>query len=518
MFLLDVFTIIFSKSSPANEDVAIFSRTPQWTKTTADSTASWLANHYSVFWPSLLMMDDELVMGSSSSSSADSSPFLSKPRFCQKAQHKIAATYIRHIIEEMSCKIVLYPKDNDEHQWWQCEQVVLRPRSGDDTIMHDDNYYSSTIIQEIEVLSVYIAEDVAQHIIQIGRYHPVQKLTMRACEVWPDVMQEIFDNFPKLQDLTIHKVKRLDRKIMTRIARMPNLRRLSIHHKTTSPSSLSFLLQNLGHLHNLEEFRLDGSSLAEYDLNCLIHSLSSGNTPQKLQLLSFKSCLLSDESVARLVNAICRNKDCLRCLKTLDFSINHCYEHGMVALAELLISSHCQLEQLNLICQLPRTGTMLSVEPLSQALRLNTSLRSLRLSGNAIQERSMIHSLAYNRGLEYLDWCGNSLKEDGLRELGTALSFNRTLRSLNLKSNKFDSLDSLDVSQNDTMFHLGHNCRDTKAQEIAFWCRLNTAGRHFVRDNPNAQGLWPFVIEHCNLDLDAIHFFIRNTPVLWEGT
>jgi hypothetical protein len=335
------------------------------------------------------------------------------------------------------------------------------------------------------------------------------------CEVWPTVLEDILDACPGLEELTLHKVNRLDENCMRRIAQVSSLRRLMIHHKPCLDYRISTLFKMLDQLHNLQELKLDGSSFDDGDLDSLLQVLSASDVLSNLKLISFKSCLLSDEAVARIVNAISQDQQRLQSIQTMDFSINQCYESGMQALGKLLSSPHCRLQRLDLICQLPRSGIPLSVEPLSTALRINPSLRILRLSGNEIMEPSMLESLAVNQSLECLDWCGNGMEDHDLALLSHALSFNRTLKSLNLKSNRFQSLDMLNLSSNDTLCHLGHSCRGPKAQEIAFRCRLNAAGRRLLRENPTTIGLWAVVIEHCNQDRDAIQCFLQNNPVLW---
>ena len=343
------------------------------------------------------------------------------------------------------------------------------------------------------------------------------------CEVWPTGLEEILEACPFLEELTLHKVQRLeDTQWMKQMAAASNrLQRLSIHHQSGGlPGDvwLATLFQTLDQLPHLQELRLDGSSVREPDVEALVHALATPRTfVPHLECLSFKSCALSDETVARIVNVIVEHPQRLESLTTLDFSINQCHDLGIQALGRLLRSPHCRLERLDLICQLPRTGhpTPLSVEPVSRAIRINRSLRVLRLSGNEIREVSLLESLAVNQSLECLDWCGNGVDVDGIAVLNHALTFNRTLHSLNLKSNRFQALKLLNLSTNDTLCHLGHSCRGPEAQEIAFLCRLNSAGRRLLRERPQTLGLWPLVLERCHQDVDVLHWFVQNVPTLW---
>lgn len=379
-------------------------------------------------------------------------------------------------------------------------------------------------IEEIEVSSVYIAKDVATTMIHIARCHPIRRLTLRVCEIWPCVLEDILAACPNLEELSLHKVNRLnDQCIQSMIRRISStLTSLSIHHTTTiDDDGLSTLFQNLHRFPHLTELRLDGSSFQKHDIDTLLHILSVQDGLPPVEVLSFKSCLISDDTVAQLVHAIIQSPQRLRTLKTLDLSINECSELGIHALGQLLSSPDCHLECLYLNSQRRSRPdrTSLSVKALSHALRINRSLKVLRLSGNEIRDTSLLESLEHNHGLECLDMCSNRIEEDGLVQLSHSLSFNRTLNSLNLKSNQFQSLTLLNLWKNDTLCHFDHSCRSTtaEAQTIAFLCRLNSAGRRLLRENPKMVGLWPYVIERCQQDVDVLYWFLRNIPILWGG-
>ena len=168
------------------------------------------------------------------------------------------------------------------------------------------------------------------------------------------------------------------------------------------------------------------------------------------------------------------------------------------------------------MCQLPRIQLTNYMQPLSRALKQNRSLKLLRLSGNSLRDTSVLESLAVNEGLEVLDWCGNKLDERGLLILSQSLSQNRTLRSLNIKSNAFSYLHGLDLSTNDTLCHLSHTCRGPEAKQIAFICNLNAAGRRLLRlQDPIPLGLWPLVLARCSSKADVLLYFVQNMSSLW---
>lgn len=410
-----------------------------------------------------------------------------------------------------SSKIHIYPKDDSSSSvgslWWQVDRAKQQ---------RDEK---EVLLQELEVSSVYISNEVARTMAGLFRRHPIRRLILRMCEVWPDVLEELIQECSSMEELTLHRITQLNHKCMRLIAhRSSTLRSLSIHYKPQSDnSSFPVLLRRLYKLQHLETLRLDGSPLSQpEDVQALVDALKTPGALPQLKVLSFKSCLLSDESVSQILSAIADDETRLPSLITIDLSINCCYELGMEALARILESPSCHLENVELMCQLPRTKRPLSVEPLGRALRVNRSLKALRLSGNALRDASFLgDTLAVNTGLEVLDWCGNSLDEPGLLRLGRALSQNCTLKSLNLKSNPFPSLELLDMSPNDTLCQFTHSCRGPAAQQIAFLCELNAAGRRLVRENPPSLGLWALAMERCHNNADALYYFLQNAPILW---
>ena len=412
----------------------------------------------------------------------------------------------------MSKKIHIYPRDSvsanddddvvDDYSWWW--QVDQR----------------NHVVEELEVSSVYISNSMAFTLATIFQRKVVKSLILRMCEVWPDVLYDVLLQACRhnVEHLTLHRVRQIDDPCM-RLITQPGtkLRSLSVHYRPSlEGDGIRVLLRRLHDLQCLETLRLDGSPLTgDNDVTALIHSLQIPGALSNLKVLSLKSCFLSDKAVARILSAL-EDPERLPSLMAIDLSLNGCNKHGMQALGRLLESPSCHLERLDLMCQIPRIQHRQYMQPLSHALTKNQSLKILRLSGNSLRDTSLLKSLAVNKGLEVLDWYGNHLDDRGLLTLSHALSQNRTLRSLNLKSNTFTSLHGLDLSTNDTLCHVGHTCRGPEARQIAFQCNLNAAGRRLVRQEDSINlGLWPMVMARCSDNADALFYFVRNTPSLW---
>lgn len=383
------------------------------------------------------------------------------------------------------------------------------------------------LLEEVEVSSVYISNRLAQLLIHILRSHPIRKAKFSMCETWPYIWEEVLEACSgssddsmspsaQVEDFTLHRITQLEDSFWeTFTRRLTQLKSLKIHHKQNQDSGhLTGLLQRLHRFQHLESLRFDGSQIEDPEyIRALCHSLNKPQSFSRLQKLSFKSCLLSSDNISMIVNSITAN---VPSLLHLDLSINCCYESGMLALAKLLASPTSQLKCLEVTCQLARSDSPLPVHLLAKALETNTQLESLRLSGNNLRGTDLLgKELAYNRNLLHLDWCGNYLQSDDLLELNRTLNINQSLRTLNIKSNLFSDLSGIDLSQNDTLFRLDHSCRRGTSERVESICRLNRAGRRFLRREPPNNGVWPLVLARSTADPDMLFYVLRNAPSIW---
>mmetsp|Transcript_122433 Transcript_122433/g.353916 ORF Transcript_122433/g.353916 Transcript_122433/m.353916 type:complete len:437 (+) Transcript_122433:55-1365(+) len=411
-------------------------------------------------------------------------------------------------------KIHIYPqkmRSFSDEVWWKVEE----PSSVTNNANADEECQASAMITELEVSSVHISDRLAENLMEIFQRCTIRKAIFRMCEVRPKVLREILckcDPPEALQHLTLHRVNKFDHECVRLVtSRLVGLKSLAIHYKSPAESSFSYLLDRIHKLRNLEAFMLDGSLINDDDVSALVSSLKTPDALQKLRILSFKGCILSDAAIARIVCPIADDESRLPNLTKLDLSINQCYEAGMEALGSVLRAPWCRLQHLDISCQLPRMECPLPVHLLCRALETNRSLLSLRLSGNAIRDVSLLgQTLALNKGLQSLDWCGNCLNLEGLELLSRSLAQNRTLRSLNIKSNRIATLDGLDLSPNDTLCNLGHSCRGPEVQHIDHICHLNTIGRRLIRESPASSAIWPLVLQKCKGNVDDLNYFIRN--------
>ncbi|XP_037398365.1 NACHT, LRR and PYD domains-containing protein 3-like isoform X3 [Pygocentrus nattereri] len=192
-------------------------------------------------------------------------------------------------------------------------------------------------------------------------------------------------------------------------------------------SAVAFVMLN-------SEEELDELDLSKFDPSeeCLLRLLPIAKASRKVVLCN---CNLTEESCAALSSALSSNTCSLR---ELNLSNNKLQDSGVELLSAGLENPHCKLEKLKLCgCNL----TEESCAALSSALNSNSSsLRELNLSNNKLQD-SGLELLAVvfkdpHCKLEKLELGNCNLTEESCGTLSSALTSNSSLRSLNLSYNK----------------------------------------------------------------------------------
>lgn len=85
---------------------------------------------------------------------------------------------------------------------------------------------------------------------------------------------------------------------------------------------------------------------------------------------------------------------------------------------------------------------IVDIDPLSEVLVHNTSLKALYLTGNQIANVTpLFEALKYNTSLETLDLGGNMIAD--ITPLSEALKYNRSLEVINLDCNQITSISSV---------------------------------------------------------------------------
>ncbi|XDV15804.1 hypothetical protein PO909_015800 [Leuciscus waleckii] len=102
----------------------------------------------------------------------------------------------------------------------------------------------------------------------------------------------------------------------------------------------------------------------------------------KLEKLELLGCKITDEGCAALTSALRSNSH----LRELDLSVNIIGDNGLTLLSDGLKDPHCKLEKLELsYCEITDEGCA----ALTSALRSNSHLRELDLTGNNLRDASV---------------------------------------------------------------------------------------------------------------------------------
>ena len=153
-----------------------------------------------------------------------------------------------------------------------------------------------------------------------------------------------------------------------------------------------------------------------------------------IRSLDISCCYMQDEAIAPIVEAMIGHPF----LQVLDVSRNLCRTRALEAMAELVGSEDSRLRTLDLREQSKRKP--LNISTLSQALRYNDSLKSLKLSQNQLNDSQVVElvgALKGNNTLQELDLQFNKITETGIKSLTKLIKELPALTTLLLGGNTF---------------------------------------------------------------------------------
>ncbi|XDV15802.1 hypothetical protein PO909_015800 [Leuciscus waleckii] len=142
-------------------------------------------------------------------------------------------------------------------------------------------------------------------------------------------------------------------------------------------AALTSALRSNSHLRELD---LTGNIIGDKGLMLLSDGLKDPHC--KLEKLELLGCKITDEGCAALTSALRSNSH----LRELDLSVNIIGDNGLTLLSDGLKDPHCKLEKLELsYCEITDEGCA----ALTSALRSNSHLRELDLTGNNLRDASV---------------------------------------------------------------------------------------------------------------------------------
>lgn len=205
---------------------------------------------------------------------------------------------------------------------------------------------------------------------------------------------------------------------------------------------------------SIEELRIDRNNIGDVGAKHIAWSMKVNTTITNLDLSLNR---IADEGIKSLCESVALNK--LSNLTHLHLRLNKITDLGVAAIAKLLTSS-TPLETLNLAF-----NRFTGLQHIADALTTNKTLKTLILRSNNVGDKVkyLCESLQSNSTLTFLDLANIGLDNSGLKHLGAALAKNSALKSLNIQRNKIGS-DGLDaffgakgLSSNSTLTYLNLN-------------------------------------------------------------
>ncbi|XP_077101927.1 NACHT, LRR and PYD domains-containing protein 12-like isoform X3 [Siphateles boraxobius] len=212
------------------------------------------------------------------------------------------------------------------------------------------------------------------------------------------------------------------------LCKLEKLTLINCEIKTEGCAALTSALRSNSHLRELD---LSENKIGAKGLKLLSDGLKDPHC--KLEKLTLRYCEITDEGCAALASALRSNSH----LRELDLSWNKIGDGGLTLLSVGLKDPHCKLEKLRLDnCNITDEGCA----ALASALRSNSHLRELNLSGNKLQD-SGVNLLSGglkdpNCSLEKLMLSDCNLTREVCAALTSALRSNSHLRELDLSENK----------------------------------------------------------------------------------
>ena len=295
---------------------------------------------------------------------------------------------------------------------------------------------------------------------------------------------------------------------------------------------LTLLSDGLSKSSSLQTFRMSHCAMEASDISILASALGQN---RHLTVLLLAHCKLNGDdhadNFALLLEGLIHHPT-LQCVNIYGMT---CRPRATQALADMLTrsSSPCQLWHLGLKNNLNQPEDKLDVTSLIQALRTNTTLTNLQLSGNNVHDDDM-EPLAdilahHNTTLKGLGLTANNIGSAGLRSFATRLADMRGLRFLDVQRNHFDvdAKEEIIAALQNNMELERLDLDGTYHEQKSFYLGLNKGGRRLLLNSNAPLALWPLVLERASkltfgrnrpfAHLDVLYCLVRG-PALFQPT
>jgi hypothetical protein len=299
----------------------------------------------------------------------------------------------------------------------------------------------------------------------------------------------------------------LDEACMTAIGRAlkncKSLTSLSLKGSRLDRGSLEAFCHGLERSTSLETLQLSHCSMEIPDVVVLSSALKKNKNLTALTLVHCKigEAPLSEESgdeLCRMLESIVSHPS----LQVLNLVGMYCTDRAVHALSNLLREPESTLWHLGLKNNIRHPQDRMTVTTLFDALRVNTALTKLQVSGDNVNNEDM-ERLAQiltdsNQTLRSLNLAANDIGDDGVMSFARRLPGMKGLRTLDLQRNPFtDSSKEAMIAALKENSELERMDLDGKFDQTkAYYLGLNKGGRRLLQgDNKIPLGLWPVVLE-----------------------
>ena len=228
-----------------------------------------------------------------------------------------------------------------------------------------------------------------------------------------------------------------------------NLEHINLSNCSIGPEGAQNLAQALCVNTSVKTLKLSENALHDEGARALAEMLgvnraeSSGTVNTTLEHIDLSNCSIGPAGAQRLAQALRVNTS----VKTLKLSCNPLGDEGAKALAEMLGGNRAEssgtvtLEHVDLsICRIGPAGA----QRLAQALRVNTSVKTLKLTHNPLGDEGAMaiaemlkrkNSRTVYTSLEHIDLSNCSIEPAGAQHLAQALRVNTSVKTLKLTHN-----------------------------------------------------------------------------------